>query len=521
LSDEGVIRFISRTCVPVALNLYEIRKAKGAGGDFFRNVQKQRPAQYQGLYLVAPDGKVLASHQNFKSDKTWPQEVLADLQPGLKAFGDVKPRTVAPADPLPRRGVGFQADGSACLAIFLRCPIKGIPLRELPNPTIDSLVLTAVDFNELAPPRAEKGARWSLSQAVSRKFHRVLGPGDEDTMPRLHEVRSVSLSGRVKSVERDIAYLSYEGTIAGAHEMQSNKGKCQGEARLTGVGVYDVSAGKLRSLVWVFDATLRSPPPHDKEARPYSGVVEWRAVSKKRDRESSTKVEDLILFDFEKADDLKPWTSVDADAKGSKPARLERSTDMATSGTHSLKITFAGGSWPTITTTSVPADWNAWHTLKADLAVSRPCVIGFTVMQERSRRGEGYEEAVSRWTRTLFLKAGKNQISAALRPSSGNPLDPKRGKVVRFEIFMYEPREGETIYVDNIRLSKTKSEAPAAKASFTVVGTDWVLAGVNSTGVLSAGAVMELGKKLSSAWTKPEDRTVAQVEEEFAPNMPS
>ncbi len=67
LSDEGVIRFISQTCVPVALNLYEIRKAKGPGGDFFRNVQKQRPAQYQGLYLVAADGKVLASHQNFTS----------------------------------------------------------------------------------------------------------------------------------------------------------------------------------------------------------------------------------------------------------------------------------------------------------------------------------------------------------------------------------------------------------------------------------------------------------------------
>ena len=264
MSDEGVIRFISRSCVPVALNLYEIRKAKGAGGDFFRKVQKQRPAQYQGLYLVASDGKVLASHQNFKSAKTWSQEVLADLQPGLKAFGVVEQRKVTPADPLPERGQGIRADGSSCLAVYLRYPIKGIPLRELPNPTIDSLVLTAAEFGELAPPKAVEGARWNISQAASRKFHRVLGPGDEDTMPRLHEVRSVSLAGRVKSVEGGIAYLAYEGTIAGSHEMQSNKGKCQGEAKLTGVGAYDLRAGKLQSLVWVFEATFRYPPPNDK-----------------------------------------------------------------------------------------------------------------------------------------------------------------------------------------------------------------------------------------------------------------
>jgi hypothetical protein len=476
-------------------------------------VQKQRPAQYQGLYLVAPDGKVLASHQNFKSDKTWAQELLADLQPGLKAFGTVKERTVEPADPLPDRGVGLRADGSACLAVFLRYPIKGIPLRELPNPTIDSLVLTGADFGELSPPKVEEGAAWELSQAVSRKFHRVLGPGDEDTMPRLHEVRSVALSGRVKRVKGGIACLSYSGTIAGSHEMQSNRGKCQGEARLTGVGVYDTKSRKLLSLVWVFDATFRFPPPNDKSARPYSGVVEWRRLPGPA---STGELDDLILFDFEKPDDLKAWTSTDSAGAGGKEApKIQRSAKMATHGKHALEITFTGGSWPTLTTTNVPADWSTWHTFHADVAVSRPCVVGFTVWQERSRRGEGYEEAVSRWTRTFFLKAGKNEISAALRPASGNALDPKRGKVVRFDIFAYNPGAGEAIYIDNVRLSKKKVAESPGKMSFTVAGTDWVLNGVNSTGVLSAGAVIELGKKLASDWKRPEERTVAQIEEEF------
>jgi hypothetical protein len=277
----GVIRFIAQTCVPVALNLYEIRQAKGPAGEFFRNVQKQRPAQYQGLYLVTADGKVLASHQNFKCDKTWPQEVLADLQPGVKAFGTVKPRAVAPDDPLPERGVGIRRDGSACLAVFLRYPIKGIPLRELPNPTIDSLVLSAGDLGELVPAKVEAGAHWNLSEAVARKFHRVLGPGDEDTMPRAHEVQSVAFVGRVKSVGGGVARLTYEGAIAGAHETQSNKGKCRGEAKLIGIGVYDVKAGHLLSLVWVFDGTFRGPPPSDKVPLPYSGVVEWRRERRK------------------------------------------------------------------------------------------------------------------------------------------------------------------------------------------------------------------------------------------------
>jgi hypothetical protein len=271
-----VIAFVCANCVPVALNLYVIRKAEGPGGDFFRSVQKQRPAQYQGLYLVTPGGKVLASHQNFKSPKTWAKEVLADLRPGLKAFGPVTPRAARPTDPLPDRGVGLRKDGSACLAVFLRYSVKGVPLRELPNPTIDSLVLGADDFKQLAPPQPRAGATWELPAALGRQFCRVLGPGDEDTMPRPHEVKSVRFTGKVQSVEKGIARLVYEGRIAGAHETQSDKGKCHGRAKLTGVGAYDVKAGRLLSLVWVFDGVYRAPPPYDRPERAYSGVVEWR-----------------------------------------------------------------------------------------------------------------------------------------------------------------------------------------------------------------------------------------------------
>jgi hypothetical protein len=268
-----VIRFISRNTVPVALNLYVIRAEKGPGGDFFRAVQKQRPAQYQGLYLVSPDGKVLASHQNFKSDRTWARELLADLAPGMKKFGPVAPRELRRADPLPRRGRGANEDGSATLAIYLRYTYKRIPLRELPNPTIDSLRLTAKEMVDLAPPRAEVGAAWELPEELARKFSRVLGPGDEDTMPRPHEVTSAKLAGKVVAVEGGVARVEWAGALAGSHRTQAKK-RTHGEVKLTGVGRYDVKSGRLLSLVWVFAGTFRGAVPYD-EPRAYSGVVEW------------------------------------------------------------------------------------------------------------------------------------------------------------------------------------------------------------------------------------------------------
>ena len=218
---------------------------------------------------------MLASHQNFKSHKTWAKEVVADLQPGLKAFGEIAPRNAPPIDPLPERGVGVRKDG-VCLAVFLAFSIENIPLRELPNPTIDSLVLTADEFAKLGPAKAEVGAEWKVPEAVGRKFCRVLGPGDENTMPRPNEVELVRLSGKVKSVENGIATLTYEGEMAGSHETQSNRGKCHGKAKMTGVGTYDVKAGRLLSLVRVFEGTFTAPPPYDKPAKAYGGVVEWR-----------------------------------------------------------------------------------------------------------------------------------------------------------------------------------------------------------------------------------------------------
>jgi hypothetical protein len=226
---------------------------------------------------------------------------------------------------------------------------------------------------------------------------------------------------------------------------------------------------------------------------------------------------EAILFDFEEDADLKAWSNLElADSREKEPpVTLERVPEHATSGTQSLKLTFAGGRWPTITTTAVRDDWLPYQTFVADVTVSRSCLIGFTVLQEQSRRGEGYDLSASRWTKTQILKAGRNQVLAPLRPGAGDTLNPKRGRIVRFEMFMYRPHDRESVYVDHIRLTTRKEATPPAKVQFPVAGTDLAVEGSNPFGVLSSGAVIALGKQLQDGWTRPQARSVAQVEEAF------
>src|SRR5256885_11290266 len=56
--------------------------------------------------------------------------------------------------------------------------------------------------------------------------------------------------------------------------------------------------------------------------------------------------------------------SSDLAGKTAEPApRVERVAGHATAGEHRLKVTFAGGTWPTIGTAKVPDDWQPWATL--------------------------------------------------------------------------------------------------------------------------------------------------------------
>ena len=145
-----------------------------------------------------------------------------------------------------------------------------------------------------------------------------------------------------------------------------------------------------------------------------------------------------------------------------------------------------------------------YATFRADVTASRHCLVGFTVLQEKSQRGGGWDPVVSRWTKTEFLKPGKNTVTGPIHDSNNYAINVKNGKVVRFEIFLYAPHEGESIYVDNIRLSTAKETQAPDTTKFAVLGTDLAVTGVR-----------ELGLKFKDRWTKPEDKSLDQVEAEF------
>src|SRR5262249_46030469 len=149
LSDDKVIERISTMFIPVAVNLYEIRENRGPGGDLFRSVQKQMD-QYQGFWVVSPEGKALAKkHQWNESDpEKHPKELVETMGEILKAFGSLKPRRVKPTNPFPYRGTGVQADGSVTLALYGRLVHNGQPDGPI---MLDSVPLAAAEWAQFVP----------------------------------------------------------------------------------------------------------------------------------------------------------------------------------------------------------------------------------------------------------------------------------------------------------------------------------------------------------------------------------
>ena len=215
---------------------------------------------------------------------------------------------------------------------------------------------------------------------------------------------------------------------------------------------------------------------------------------------------DHLLFDFEKEGEAAAWSNLEL-AKEPK-VQIATSDQNATSGRKSLKLTFSGGRWPTVKTSSVPEDWTPWKTLAVDVHVGRDCLVGFQVIQEKSQRDDSWDGCISRWAKTVFLKAGRNEVRASLEDPSANGygINPSRfGKVSSFEIFFYHPHAGESIFVDNLRLERARAPSGSGPSlPFKVLGTD-----------LNVINVQDLGKRLRDRWAKTAPRSVDEIESEF------
>jgi len=288
MNDE-VIRLVNRNFVPVALLDTEIWNAKDAAGEFFRAVNRQMFIN-QGVHVASPDGKALASSMPGRSQdgreidtdesksEVWINEVRAALERGLKKFGDVKPREVKTGAAVPSDARGVQPDGSVSLGSYTRTMLQGLNPDGQGSPTIDHVTLTAKELLALAPPKAAAGTQWNVPEAVARKFSAVLSTSCNDSLPRPEEVNDVRFTGKVETVADGIAYLSYEGRIAGDHQ-SVHKFVWSSSARVrAGVGAFDVKSGTMLSMTLVFEGERRNSKYFAPTDRPekFGAVLEWR-----------------------------------------------------------------------------------------------------------------------------------------------------------------------------------------------------------------------------------------------------
>ena len=274
LSDARVIEKVSRHFIPVAVNLYKVREQKDPAGDFFRSAQKQKP-QFQGMWFVAPDGKMLGGFMDFKSEATRTAELLDAIDAALAKAEKAAPREVKVKEHLTRWGRGTRDDGEVSLAIHTRHVQRGRPVG---NGAIDDVRYTAKDWEEFAPREPEKGKTWRISKGVASQLSPCLSVySDKSNMPLPSEVTVADVTGQVARVKDGVATLTYSGVLAAVHRHPFQKERTNSaRVRLRGYGLYDVEKKEMRELTWVFEGTYRTFQPYDKEEIPLVALAEWR-----------------------------------------------------------------------------------------------------------------------------------------------------------------------------------------------------------------------------------------------------
>ncbi len=257
---------VTRNFVPVAANLYKIREAKDEAGEFFRGARSQKN-QYQGIWIIAPDGTVLAGHQDFKTRESWADEVAATIDAALAKAGSLTVRKPEPKDVMPHWGKGVLADGGVTLACQMRYFFQN---KGIGQGALDEAAFTAKEWKEFAPPEPVKGKSWHLAGKVASEFSRCLSiVSDRSTMPRPSEVTEVEFTGTVERIRNGVATVSYAGYIAALHTHTFNKNYVtKAHARMRGTGTYDVVDKEMVSLLWIFEGGSRTvQPPRARTAR--------------------------------------------------------------------------------------------------------------------------------------------------------------------------------------------------------------------------------------------------------------
>ena len=269
--------------VPVAVNLHLLRHGKypwqtDAQGQrielmHYRPGTRKKLSQYQGIWVLAPDGEVLTTYGNRDPSFHWDPKInqplvqafLDRIDEATRDFRDVPPRQVQPTNPIPFRGQGVRPNGGITLAAYINGGV------------LDSFTFSADEWKSFAPPNTDAGTQWTLSEPVMRKLSRILSPISDlgHHPPRPQDVTDVRFFGKVVGQDDGVVRINYSGEIA-ATRKRGPEHASHGKMQFFGVGTYHQRDQKLGSVTWVSEGTYRGYPPWDKP-RKTEALVEWRS----------------------------------------------------------------------------------------------------------------------------------------------------------------------------------------------------------------------------------------------------
>lgn len=270
----------------MAVDLKKIRTDPGTG-DWFRSIQRQQE-QYQGIWIVSADGKVLAPDHPFRGWEATAtaQEIFSSLkrdmlemaQAALKAHGAVQPRHVKAKEQLPHRGVGVKPDESVDLAIYRRKMHQG----KSDGPGLrDTLPLKKEEWAALVPPKPAAGTEWVIPEAIAKKMVRPLcisTLGSPEAMPGPQDAKVAQLTAKVEAVEDGRARIRLTGTFEAIKLLKDDpQFSYRGAATATGIAVYDVKQETMYSFLLVFQGTSQQGrTPADATPVGLGAVIEWQ-----------------------------------------------------------------------------------------------------------------------------------------------------------------------------------------------------------------------------------------------------
>ncbi len=263
--------------VPFALNTNRV--PEDDGGKFFKAVLRKQDWP-QGLWVVSPEGKILAFHyyrgkpgeKPAEGQARWVTETRAAIEDGLKAFGPVKPRDPKKTDPLKNRGVGNLSDGGVRLAVYAHGMFKG---KKDGEPVVDSALLSAGEWSAFAPPALSAGMTWTLPAAAVSKLVPVLSPmTDAIFTPQPKDATHAELMAKVESVSDGRALVRFTGQLETQHNRDGDpKFPIRASATIEGFAWYGARGHAPRTLL------LLTKGEYCRSATPQAtaGVIDWRA----------------------------------------------------------------------------------------------------------------------------------------------------------------------------------------------------------------------------------------------------